>query len=104
MSADPAPVVISPAQREALDDLERKAYGHEGGWVPADHLNGQAHMAALVSRGLVEEKWRQSGGGNGANGHGVDEAVPSYRRDPKALFVVVHPRGRKPGVGTSVTQ
>ncbi len=97
-------MILSPVQREALDDLERKAYGCEGGWVPADHLNGQVHMSALVSLGLVEEKWRRTDGGSGGHGQELDDVVPSYRRDPKALFVVVHPRGYKPGVGASVTR
>jgi hypothetical protein len=88
-------VAITPAQRDVLDDLERKAFGREGRWVPADHLNGgQAHMSALVEAGLVEV-WRHPHGG-------ANDVVPSYRRDPDALFIVVYPRGYKPGAELGV--
>lgn len=99
MSAEPAPVAITPAQRDVLDDLERKAFGREGRWVPADHLNGgEGHMPALLEAGLVEVVCHAAGGAN----DGANDVVPSYRRDPNALFIVVYPRGHKPSADLGV--
>jgi hypothetical protein len=78
-----APVQVSPSERDTLDELERKSFRRDGGWVPVGEFSHQVELGRLVDLGLVELREPDA--------H-EEQAVPCCRRVSGVGFIVVLPR------------